>query len=487
MESVLGRYRNLVILVGVLFLQVLGLAVQVKRGGDAENNTRLIRIWTVSAITPLERGLVWMQNGAGNLWSNYFYLRGVRAENRQLKEQIEQMKLEQVRLNEDATQAHRLQALLAFKEQYISKTVPAQVIGSSGSDLSRSIYIDKGSDQGIQPDMAVITASGIVGKVLHAYPSTSLVLLINDQSSGVGAILEKSRLQGVLRGTPNGEVQLERVMSDEQVLTGETVLTSGGDQIFPKGLTVGTVAKVEGGKDLFLNVKVKPAANLSRLEEVLVVLQKQERQATAQETVRVRAADILAQRLPSVPDKPATAPTAGTAVPSNTAGGGTSTAAGSSNSTRPQPQSGSTPKPPITIAPVQTGPVQTVPRPMIPAGSTKPNGVDNVGTKPRSGEPAAATPASPKSAGTDASHNPPVAGQTAAPGAAKPGVQEKGQKNAPPNGSAVRAGSSGNTTSGPKATSSQTKPANTQAKPASPPVPPPQPNPQPPPADDGPH
>src|SRR5712671_369219 len=341
MESVLGRYRNLVILVGVLFLQVLGLAVQVKRGGDAENNTRLIRIWTVSAITPLERGLVWLQNGAGNLWSNYFYLRGVRAENRQLKEE-----LEQVRLNEDATQAHRLQALLAFKEQYISKTVPAQVIGSSGSDLSRSIYIDKGSDQGIQPDMAVITAGGIVGKVLHAYPSTSLVLLINDQSSGVGAILEKSRLQGVLRGTANGEVQLERVMSDEQVPTGETVLTSGGDQIFPKGLTVGTVAKVEGGKDLFLNVKVKPAADLSRLEEVLVVLQKQERQATAQETVRVRAADILAQRLPSVPDKPATAPTAGTAVPSNTAGGGTSTAAGSSNSTRPQPQSGSTPKPP---------------------------------------------------------------------------------------------------------------------------------------------
>jgi len=448
MESVLGRYRNLVILVGVLFLQVLGLAVQVKRGGDAENNTRLIRIWTVSAITPLERGLVWLQNGAGNLWSNYFYLRGVRAENRQLKEEIEHMKLEQVRLNEDATQAHRLQALLAFKEQYISKTVPAQVIGSSGSDLSRSIYIDKGSDQGIQPDMAVITAGGIVGKVLHAYPSTSLVLLINDQSSGVGAILEKSRLQGVLRGTANGEVQLERVMSDEQVPTGETVLTSGGDQIFPKGLTVGTVAKVEGGKDLFLNVKVKPAANLSRLEEVLVVLQKQERQATAQETVRVRAADILAQRLPSVPDKPATITTPGTAVPSTAAGAGASTAAaGSSNGVKPQPQSGSNPKPPITIAPIQTGPVQPVPRQATPAGSTKPSDTNNLVTRPRSGEPASAAPA---------------------------------------NGSAVPAGS-GSTNSGPKAPRSQTKPANPQAKPAAPQVPPPQSNPQPPAADDGPH
>ena len=91
MESVLGRYRNLVILVGVLFLQVLGLAVQVKRGTDAESDTRLIRIWTVSAITPLERGLVWMQNGAANLWSNYFYLRGVRAENRLMKRRFRKL------------------------------------------------------------------------------------------------------------------------------------------------------------------------------------------------------------------------------------------------------------------------------------------------------------------------------------------------------------------------------------------------------------
>ncbi len=137
-------------------------------------------------------------------------------------------------------------------------------------------------------------------------PNLAQVLLISDQSSGVGAILEKSRLQGVLRGTANGEVVLERVMSDEQVQPGETVLTSGGDQIFPKGLPVGTVTKVGNGKDLFLNIKIKPAANLSRLEEVLVLTEKQEREAVADEHVRVRAADILAQRLPSVPDKPAT-------------------------------------------------------------------------------------------------------------------------------------------------------------------------------------
>jgi rod shape-determining protein MreC len=330
MESVLGRYRNLTILVGVLFLQVLGLAVQVKRSGDAEN-TRLIRIWAVGAITPFERGLVWANNGSRNLWHNYFFLRGVRAENRELKAQIEQMHLEQVRLNEDAAQAHRLQQLLAFKEQYIAKTVAAQVIGSSGSDLSRSIYIDKGSNDGIGADMAVITAGGIVGKVLRVYPSTSLVLMINDQSSGVGAMLEKSRLQGVLRGSANGEVVLERVMSDEQVAQGETVLSSGGDQIFPKGLPVGTVSNVSPGREMFLNIQVKPAADLSRLEEVLVVTQKQERQVVTESPAKVRAADILAQRLPSVPDKPADT---GTVKPGN--GGAGTTVQGSNGGAKPQ-------------------------------------------------------------------------------------------------------------------------------------------------------
>ncbi len=307
MESVLSRHRNLIVLLGVLFLQALGLAVQVKRGGPEAQDTRLIRIWAVGALAPFERGLIWMQNSSANVWHNYFYLRGVRAENRELKEQIEQMRLEQVRLNEDAAQAHRLQNLLAFKEQYVAKTVAAQVIGSSGTDSSRVIYIDKGENAGIARDMGVITADGIVGKVLLVYPSISQVLLINDQSSGVGAILEKSRLQGVLRGAATGEVDLEHVMKDEDVSPGERVLTSGGDQIFPKGLPVGTVSKVSQGKDIFLNVRIRPAASLSKLEEVLILVEKQERIATAEENKHLRAADILAQRLPSVPDKPPTA------------------------------------------------------------------------------------------------------------------------------------------------------------------------------------
>jgi rod shape-determining protein MreC len=304
MENLMSRYRNVTILVAILFVQVLGLAVQVKRRSSADESTRVIRLWTVSAVTPLEKALVWCQNGLGGIWSNYVYLRGVRQENRELKFEIERLRLEQVRLSDDAQQARRLQALLSFKETYIAKTVAAQVIGSSGSEQSRSIYIDKGTSAGVDKDMAVITADGLVGKVLRAFGSSAQVLLINDQSSGVGVILDKSRLQGVIKGTASGEVVVEKVMTDEQVTPGERIVTSGGDQIFPKGITVGTVMKVTPGADLFLNIRVKPSANLSRLEEVLVITKKEDRAPSVAETNSVRAVDILTQRLPSVPDKP---------------------------------------------------------------------------------------------------------------------------------------------------------------------------------------
>ncbi len=418
METVLGRYRNLIILVGVLFLQLLGLAVQVKRSSDAQE-TRLIRVWAVDAITPFEHGLMWVQNSTGDLWRNYVYLRGVRAENRELKQEIDQMRLEQVRLNEDAAQAHRLQSLLAFKEQYIARTVPAQVIGSCGSDLSRCIYIDKGSNDGLAPDMAVITAGGVVGKVLHVYPATAQVLMINDQSSGVGVLLEKSRLQGVLRGTPNGELMLERVMSDEAVAPGQVVVSSGGDQIFPKGLPVGTVSSVKPGREMFLSIKVKSAADLSRVEEVLVVTEKQQRQPAVEDTgARMRAADILAQRLPSVPDKPPAAATqavAGTAVksapPMNAA------------STKVQPTAEGTPALPTAnkiaananarkAVSTNSAPASNASLPSKPASSVAgaPSGANTL-TSPRS---AAATPAAavkppasqpvPPSAATDEPH-----------------------------------------------------------------------------------
>src|ERR1700681_3859789 len=301
MENLMSRYRNVSILVAILFVQVLGLAVQVKRRTGADESTRIIRLWTVSAVTPLEKALVWCQNGLGGLWNHYIYLPGVRQEKRDLKFENERLRLEQVRLSDDAQQARRLQALLGFKETYIAKTVAAQVIGTSGSEQSRSIYIDKGTSAGVDKDMAVITADGLVGKVVRAARSSAQVLLINDQSSGVGVILDKSRLQGVIKGTAAGEVILEKVMTDEQVSPGDLIVTSGGDQNYPKGITVGMVMKVSPGADLFLNIRVKPSANLSRLEEVLVITRKEDRARSVGKTTPVGAGDFLPQRLPPAP------------------------------------------------------------------------------------------------------------------------------------------------------------------------------------------
>ena len=349
----MGRYRNVTILVAAIFLQVVGLAVQIKRRTEDES-TRLIRVWAVGMVTRFEKGVVRLETSAGGIWHNYFYLRGVRQQNRELEQQLQQLELEQVRLRQDAEQAHRLQALLGFKEQFIDKTLAAQVIATSGSEQSRAVYLDKGSEDGVAQDMAVISADGIVGKVIQVFGHTSQVLLINDQASGVGTILEQSRLQGVLKGRPNGEVVLDKIMSDEDVKLGDRVLTSGGDEIFPKGLPVGNVSKVTRGAE-FLQVTVKPASALNHLEEVLIIVRKADREPSVSTAGSpLRAADILAQRLPTVPDKPATAAmTAGAAKPLATGAGArppskpvTNTAAGirasSGGVVRPlaQPQSG---------------------------------------------------------------------------------------------------------------------------------------------------
>ena len=304
METFLGRFKNLIVLAAILFAQIIGLAVQVRRPSD-EGQTRLIRLWAVSAVTPIESAVVHSQNWVKNLWTSYVYLHGVRKENRELRAELEQMRIEQTRLAEDARMARRIQALLAFKEQYVDSTVAAQVIGTSGSDQSRVLYIDKGSNDGLATDMAVITPTGIVGKIVQVFPDSSQVLPINDQFSGVGAALKDSRLQGILKGAPNGATTLQYIMSDEKVMPGEDVITSGGDRIFPKGLPVGKVVSVEPGKDLFLNIRVIPAAQLDRVEDVLVVTKITEKMPDTKDLGPLRAADILAERLPTIPNKAA--------------------------------------------------------------------------------------------------------------------------------------------------------------------------------------
>jgi rod shape-determining protein MreC len=309
MENFFTRYKNETVLVVILFVQLIALATQVRvptgtAAAASGGSTRLIRVWAAGIVSPVQRMYVHGGLGFRGLWHDYIDLRGVRKENAKLQQELEQARLEQTRVREDAEQGRRLQALLGFKEQFIGKTLAAQVIGTSGTELSRVIYIDRGTHDGIEPGMAVITADGIVGKISRADRSTSQVLLITDPSSGAGVIMERLRLNGVLKGSTSGYAEVQNIMADEEIKPGDRILTTGGDRVFPKGLPVGTVISVapDHDRDPFLAVKVKPAVNLGHLEEVLVVTQLMERNPGTEEANSqhpVRAADMLAERLPT--------------------------------------------------------------------------------------------------------------------------------------------------------------------------------------------
>jgi rod shape-determining protein MreC len=281
MESIFVRYRNLLVLLALLVAQILGLAMQVRRtrasqGGPDPGDGRsvsLLRLWANAVVTPPERAIHSSTSGVSYLWNNYFDLRHVREQNQDLQKTMDRLRLEQAALLEDARQGQRLQAMLNFQQKYIYKTLAAQIIGSSGTDQSRVFYLDKGKNEGLDRDMAVITADGIVGKVRDVFPHSAQVLAINDQSSGAGVILESTRIRGILRGNAAGQPQIVDVIADNRIQPGEKVLTAGGDQIFPRGLPVGVVEKVvrDPERDAFINVILKPAAHLDRLDEVLVI------------------------------------------------------------------------------------------------------------------------------------------------------------------------------------------------------------------------
>jgi rod shape-determining protein MreC len=409
MENFFIRYKNPLVLMAVLFIQVVALATQVKREGPHgpanSGGTRLIRVWTITAITPFERGFVGTGHFFRRNWTNYIDLHNARKENRELQEEIARLKLEQIRYRQDAEQAQRLQTLLGFKQNYIGQIKAAQVIGTSGMEQSRTISIDKGSRDGVKVDMAVITPDGIVGKIKDVGPLSSQVLLVSDRESGAGVILQGSRLQGILRGTPQGELRVSDVMSDENIQVGEQVITSGGDRIYPKGVPVGTVTSVapDHDNDPFLAIKIKPAADLARLEEVLIVTKSADDlpSSLAASTNQVRAADLLAQRLPSVTKPDATSKDkqakAGSATPTSATSTATSATSPNLASAKPSSEKTVSGKPPFTKPAASPTPGTAVPL------SGKPSATPSAGAaaataspspKPAAKKPATTTPAS---------------------------------------------------------------------------------------------
>jgi rod shape-determining protein MreC len=325
MESFFSRYKNALVLIVVLVAQLLALAVQVKRpapGSPDQEGVSLIRYVVVSVVTPPERWAHNIGRGIRGIWFGYMDLVHVRQDDARLKTEIERLRLEQASLAEDAKQGQRLQQLLDFREHYVYKTVAAQVIGASGTDQSRTLYVDKGAKDGLAPDMPVVTADGVVGRLKDVFDHKSLVLLVTDPTSGVGVILETTRTRGILKGVPFGQLQVINVSPDERIKAGQRIVTSGGDQIFPRGMPVGTVQGVapDPDRDPLMDVSVQPAANLSSLEEVLVItnvgdtLSKQAQKDLAESEAegaeeKKRASDVLSERLPGRLDAKAPADT----------------------------------------------------------------------------------------------------------------------------------------------------------------------------------
>jgi rod shape-determining protein MreC len=269
MVALPSRHRSLFLLGGVVLLQVLLLAVQIKR----DSQGRLIRVWTVGAVSPFERAGAHGISHIRDTWNHYFALQNTSRENEELKRENGALKLQITQLQSKASEADRLAVLLKFRQTNVDvPMVAARVIGGSADSGSQTVYLDRGERDGIRRNMGVITPDGVVGKVIESYKDTAQVLLLTDEHSGVGAMMVESRVQKPVGGTGEPLLQLKYVSNeDNSVNLGDRIVTSGTDRIFPGDLPVGTIADIKPGAT-FKQIRVKPAANLERLEEVFVLL-----------------------------------------------------------------------------------------------------------------------------------------------------------------------------------------------------------------------
>ncbi len=272
MIDTFSRHRPLALLATVVLAQVLLLAFQIKR----ENNVRLIRYWAVELMTPLERVGTWTFSHVGGIWSGYVGLRNTRAENERLRNDVNTLRLRNRELESESAETHRLETLLNFKEAHAeAPMLAAQVIGASADPTSHTLFINRGERDHVRRNMGVITPDGVVGKIVEVFPSTAQVLLINDKDSGVGALFASSRTHGVVKGSGDPQPHMDYVVNEEKLQSGDAIVTSGEDRIFPKDLLIGTVDATKPGNP-FQIISVRPAARLDRLEDVIVLLSQQE-------------------------------------------------------------------------------------------------------------------------------------------------------------------------------------------------------------------
>jgi len=304
MHAIISRRRPLTLLAGVVLAQIFLLAFQIKRDRDV----RLIRYWAVQVTSPVERAGTWILSRVGGLWGGYVALRNTRAENQSLRLELDKLRLRNAQLESQAAEGQRLAAMLDFRESHPeAPMLAAQVIGASADPVSHTLFINRGERDHVRRNMAVITPEGVVGKIVEVFPATAQVLLINDKDSGVGVLFADTRTHGVVKGTGDLMPRMNYVVNTESIHVGETILTSGEDRIFPKGLLVGAVADAAPGNP-FQTIHVQPAVHLDRLEDVLILLSLEE------------LAPEKTEALPSAagvePETPASAPARPAGIPS---------------------------------------------------------------------------------------------------------------------------------------------------------------------------
>ena len=255
----------------LIFLLALSL---ISANLHSRDNMSFFESLVVGITAPVQKVVWGVIDGIGSIWRGYFYLVGLEKENQALKKELQELKLHMNRYREADLANQRLRALLNFKKSIATPLLPAQLVAFDPSGWFQTILIDKGRNDGVVRDMAVVSAEGLVGRVIGESNHHAKVLLILDGNSAVDAYIQRSRARGVLVGLGRELCLLKYVQRNEDVQVGDKVISSGMGGVFPKGLLVGTVQEVvRGSSGLFQRVEVEPAVNFSRLEEVMVVIQ----------------------------------------------------------------------------------------------------------------------------------------------------------------------------------------------------------------------
>jgi rod shape-determining protein MreC len=266
-------WRNRVILTGGLML-LLALHL-ISSGVSPEGRSGRPALMIMEVLRPFQVAEWDLTSNFHGFFSDYINLVGVREENDRLKRTLAQLQAEQTRLVELEVENHHLSDLLELREALAMPGVAARVIGGDATGSARTLIISQGSSMGLRPEMAVISTNGVVGKLITVSPHVSRVLLINDHGSGLDALDQRSRARGIVAGAMDNGLIMKYVDRTGDVKSGDAVITSGMDGIFPAGLLVGQVVQVsQEGPGLFLNIVIKPAVDFRKLEELLVLTER---------------------------------------------------------------------------------------------------------------------------------------------------------------------------------------------------------------------